>query len=271
MAHENLRIGIIGGGTMAEAIVRGLLSHGGLPAAQLCVSDHKVARCEELARLYGIRTFVGAEGFLSHIDVLVLAVKPQAANRAMQETAGTLQQTACVLSVAAGLSIAQIESYYPAHPVIRVMPNTPLSVGAGNTAVAFGTQSGAPERALSARVCGAAGRTVEVHEQELDAVTGLSGSGPAYAFLVIEALADGGVAAGLRRETATLLAAQTMLGAAQMVLTAEKSPADLRAAVTSPGGTTAAGLRELERTSTRFSFMEAVLMAAERSKELGRN
>ena len=271
MGHENLRIGIIGGGTMAEAIVRGLLTHGGLSASQLYVSDHKTVRCEELAQLYGIRAVVGAETFLPHIDVLVLAVKPQAAHRAMQETADTLQQTACVLSVVAGLPTAQIESYYPTLPVIRAMPNTPLSVGAGMTAFACGTRAGVRERAIATWMFGTAGRTSEVHEQELDAVTGLSGSGSAYAFLVIEALADGGVAAGLRRETATLLAAQTMLGAAQMVLAAEKSPADLRAAVTSPGGTTAAGLRELERTSTRFSFMEAVLRATERSKELGRN
>ena len=129
----------------------------------------------------------------------------------------------------------------------------------------------AEERAYAARILGASGRIVEVREHDLDAVTGLSGSGPAYVFLMIEALAEGGVAAGLGRETATMLAAQTMLGAAQMALAAESSPADLRAAETSPAGTTATGLLILEREGVRSALIEAVLAAAERSRELGKN
>ena len=150
------------------------------------------------------------------------------------------------------------------------MPNTPLAVGAGMSAYACGAYADDGVSAIAELLLGASGRTVRVHESDLDAVTGLSGSGPAYAFLMIEALIERGVAAGLKRETASLLAAQTMLGAAQMALASAHSPADLRAAVTSPAGTTAAGLRALERAGVRSALIEAVLAAAARSKELGR-
>ena len=176
-----------------------------------------------------------------------------------------------MLSIVAGLKIAVLEEAYSGHPVVRAMPNTPLAAGAGMSAYACGSLAGDRARELAALILGAAGRTTEVHEADMDAVTGLSGSGPAYAFLMMEALIEGGVAAGLRRDTATLLTAQTVLGAAEMVLRGKMSPADLRAAVTSPAGTTAAGLRKLERGSVRAAFMEAVLAAAQRARELGRN
>ena len=264
-----MHLGMIGGGAMAEAIIAGLTAQGAVPPSHIHVSEHKAARCDALAAAYGVRAQVGAEEFLPRIAVLILAVKPAAAAAAMQETAPFLKAGTLVLSVVAGLSIAQIEAAYPGHPVIRAMPNTPLAVGAGMSAFACGAHAGEAERQHAVRILGASGRIAEVRESDLDAVTGLSGSGPAYAFLMIEALADGGVAAGLKRETALVLAAQTLLGAAQMALTAKSSPADLRAAVTSPAGTTAAGLRVLERAGVRAALMEAVLAAAERSKELG--
>lgn len=268
--HSDLHIGVIGGGAMAEAIIAGATSSGVLAASQISVSEHKAARCDVLARAYGIHAAVGADHFLPRIDVLILAVKPAAAAAAMQETAARLRAGASVISIVAGLKIAALEAAYPGHPVVRAMPNTPLTVGAGMSAYACGTGA---ERAgaLAARILGTAGRTIEVHEPEMDAVTGLSGSGPAYAFLMMEALIEGGVAAGLHRETAALLTAQTLRGAAEMALRGSASPADLRAAVTSPAGTTAAGLRELERGGVRAAFMEAVLAATERSKEFGRN
>mgnify|MGYP000970129265 CR=1 FL=1 len=260
---------------MAEALVAGLLHAGTVPPSHISVSEHKAMRCDELVRKYGIRAQVGAESFLPRIDLLILAIKPAAAAAAMRETAPHLKRGALVLSIVAGLPIHAIEAAYPHQPVIRAMPNTPLAVGAGMSAFACGTHAGVAEymkkgRFWLSRIKLMAGRTVRVHEGDLDAVTGLSGSGPAYTFLVMEALVEGGVAAGLKRETAALLAAQTLLGAAQMALTAACSPADLRAAVTSPAGTTAAGLRVMERAGVRSALIEAVLAATERSRELGR-
>ena len=266
---EDIQIGLIGGGAMAEALIAGLVRSGTKPS-HISVSEHKAVRCDELTRTYGIHAQVGAESFLSRIGVLVLAVKPAAAAAAMMETASLLREGALVLSIVAGLTIAEIEAAYPAHPVVRAMPNTPLAVGTGMSAYACGTHADEGASAVAEMLLGTAGRTARVHEKDLDAVTGLSGSGPAYAFLVLEALIEGGVAAGLKRETASLLAAQTLRGAAEMALVSKVSPADLRAAVTSPAGTTAAGLRVLERAGVRSAFIEAVLAATERSRELGR-
>ena len=268
--RDDIQVGIIGGGAMAEALIAGLVECGTIPASHISVSDHKAIRCDELTRKYGVHAQVGAESFLPRIDVLILAVKPAAAAAAIRETRELLRADAAVLSIVAGLTIAALEEGYPDHPVVRAMPNTPLAVGAGMSAYACGTYADDGVSAIVELLLGASGRTVRVHESDLDAVTGLSGSGPAYAFLMIEALIEGGVAAGLKRETASLLAAQTMLGAAQMALASAHSPADMRAAVTSPAGTTVAGLRALERAGVRSALIEAVLAAAARSKELGR-
>lgn len=268
--RDDIQIGIIGGGAMAEALIAGLLECGTIPASHISVSDHKAIRCDELTRKYGVHAQVGAESFLPRIDVLILAVKPAAAAAAIRETRELLRADAAVLSIVAGLTIAALEEGYLDHPVVRAMPNAPLAVGAGMSAYACGTYADDGVSAIVELLLGASGRTVRVHESDLDAVTGLSGSGPAYAFLMIEALIEGGVAAGLKRETASLLAEQTMLGAAQMALASAHSLADLRAAVTSPAGTTAAGLRALERAGVRSALIEAVLAAAGRSKELGR-
>ena len=270
MMRGEIQIGIIGGGAMAEALIAGLVHSEVVPPTHISVSEHKAMRCDALAHRYGVQAQVGAESFLPRIDVLVLAVKPAAVAAAMQETAQLLKEGALVLSIVAGLTIAEMEAAYPSHPVVRAMPNTPLAVGAGMSAYACGTHANTAAASTAERILGAAGRTIAVHENDLDAVTGLSGSGPAYAFLMMEALIEGGVAAGLRRETAALLAEQTLLGAAQMALTAKSSPADLRAAVTSPAGTTAAGLRVLERAGVRSALIESVLAATDRSRELGR-
>ncbi|WP_302816596.1 pyrroline-5-carboxylate reductase [Selenomonas flueggei] len=266
---DKQQIGIIGGGAMAEAMIAGMTAEGAVPPSHIFISEHKAARCDVLRQTYHVNAQVGAEDFLPHIDVLVLAVKPAAAAAAMHETAPYLRRGALVLSIVAGLTMAQIAAAYPRHPIIRAMPNTPLAVGAGMSAYACSGDADASARKAVDVVLGTAGRVVEVKECDLDAVTGLSGSGPAYAFLMIEALTDGGVAAGLRHDTAQVFAAQTLLGAAQMVLDGA-APAALRAAVTSPAGTTAAGLRVMENAGVRAALIEAVLAAAERSKELGK-
>lgn len=266
---DKQQIGIIGGGAMAEAMIAGMTAEGAVPPSHIFISEHKAARCDVLRQTYHVNAQVGAEDFLPRIDVLVLAVKPAAAAAAMHETAPYLRRGALVLSIVAGLTMAQIAAAYPRHPIIRAMPNTPLAVGAGMSAYACSGDADASARKAVDVVLGTAGRVVEVKECDLDAVTGLSGSGPAYAFLMIEALTDGGVAAGLRHDTAQVFAAQTLLGAAQMVLDGA-APAALRAAVTSPAGTTAAGLRVMENAGVRAALIEAVLAAAERSKELGK-
>lgn len=266
---DKQQIGIIGGGAMAEAMIAGMTAEGAVPPSHIFISEHKAARCDVLRQTYHVNAQVGAEDFLPRIDVLVLAVKPAAAAAAMRETAPYLRRGALVLSIVAGLTMAQIAAAYPRHPIIRAMPNTPLAVGAGMSAYACSGDADASARKAVDVVLGTAGCVVEVKECDLDAVTGLSGSGPAYAFLMIEALTDGGVAAGLRHDTAQVFAAQTLLGAAQMVLDGA-APAALRAAVTSPAGTTAAGLRVMENAGVRAALIEAVLAAAERSKELGK-
>lgn len=177
-----------------------------------------------------------------------------------------------VLSIAAGATLARLEAALaPGTPVVRAMPNTPALVGAGAAAIAAGSAAGDGEVAWASSILGAVGTVVVVPESSLDAVTGLSGSGPAYVFLVVESLVEGGVLAGLPRDVASSLAVQTVLGSAQLLASSSDGPEALRAAVTSPGGTTAAGLWALERGGVRAAFLEAVMAATQRSRELGRS
>ena len=183
---------------------------------------------------------------------------------------GKLKRDAVLVSIVAGLTIDSIREFFPEQKIIRVMPNTPLSVGEGMSAYALSSNTCADDAEAVRVILSSCGQAVEVKEYMLDAVTGLSGSGPAYGFLMIDALSDGGVAAGLPRATATLLAAQTLYGAAKMVLESGKHPDVLRDQVTSPAGTTIAGVRVMEQQGVRGALIDAVLAAAERSAELGR-
>jgi len=167
---DAVQIGVIGGGAMAEAIIAGLTAQETTSPPHIHVSEHKAARCDVLTAAYGVHAQVGAEDFLPHIAVLILAVKPSAAAEAMQETAPLLHEGALVLSIVAGLPIAQIEAAYPGHPVIRAMPNTPLAVGAGMSAFACGMHAGAEERAYAARILGASGRVVGVRQHDFSFV-----------------------------------------------------------------------------------------------------
>ncbi len=264
-----MKLAFIGGGMMAEAVIAGVLRERVLPAADIFVSEHRAARVEELREKYGVQAFGSAASFLQDMDVVFLAVKPQAAQAALQELAGQMRADALLVSIVAGLPLRKLEALLPAQAIIRVMPNTPLAVGAGMSAYALGTQASETHEEKVRAILAAAGRVVCLKEELLDAVTGLSGSGPAFAFLAIDALADGGVAAGLARKDALLLAAQTLLGAAKMVLDTGRHPDELRDQVTSPAGTTIAGLRVLEERAVRGAFLDAVLSAAEKSKSLG--
>ena len=264
------KIGFIGGGMMASAIVAGLTERMSYDPKNIFVSDLSEERCAFLRDAYHVNACVGAESFLSEVDLLVLAVKPQAARAAMAENAPGTPAKTVVMSIVAGLSLAALEEFFSAQPIVRVMPNTPLSVGSGMSAYALNEKAEAADTSLVEKILSSCGRAVKVQESMMNAVTGLSGSGPAYGFLMIDALSDGGVMAGLPRQTATLLAAQTLLGAAQMVLETGKHPDVLRDQVTSPAGTTIAGVRILERQGVRGALIDAVLAATERSEELGK-
>lgn len=255
---------IVGGGRMGEALLGGLLA-AGWEGDEVVVVEPVAARRDELADAYPdvetVASPIRSEG-------AVIAVKPADAERAVG--AAVAVGTDRVLSVAAGVTLARLEAAAgPDVPVVRAMPNTAALVGEGAAAVAAGSTATEPDLDWAEAVLGSVGTVVRVPESMLDAVTGLSGSGPAYVCLVAEALVDAGVLVGLPRPTAEALAYQTLLGTARLVLDSDVGPAALRAAVTSPGGTTAAGVRELERHGVRVAFLDAVAAATERSRQLG--
>lgn len=256
---------IVGGGRMGEALLGGLL-RAGRAAGELVVVEVSAQRREELAAAHPGVTV--AEHAVPG-DGAVLAVKPgdvPAAARAVAEV-GVRR----VLSVAAGVTIKALEAA-AGQPVavVRAMPNTPALIGAGAAAISAGSAADEEDVAWAEEILGAVGVVVRVPETALDAVTGLSGSGPAYLFLVVEAMVDAGVLAGLPREISEKLTFQTLLGSARLLTEGTTPPATLRASVTSPGGTTAAGVRQLERHGVRAAFLDAVAAATERSRELGR-
>lgn len=267
--HGEKVTGFIGGGEMAAAMIAGMTEKWGLDPTHIYVSDHKEARCRELCDRYRVRAEVGADTFIGQADIVVLAVKPSGAVMAMEEIKGRMKSNAVLVSIVAGLSLAKLAEVFPDHPLVRVMPNTPLAVGEGMSAYALNDRAEQTDMSFVCGLLAAGGRVVKIKEEWMDAVTGLSGSGPAYGFLMIEALADGGVMMGLPRPTATMLAAQTLLGAARMVLTTGEAPAVLKEQVMSPAGTTAAGVQALEKRGVRGAFIDAVLAATERSKTLG--
>ena len=259
---------MVGGGRMGEALVRGLLAAGHAPSG-LAVAEVSPERRQELTA--GLASGHGGLTVSAEVPpagAAVIAVKPgdvpDAARAAV--AAGAKR----ILSIAAGVTTGQIEGWAGSGvAVVRAMPNTPALVGAGASAVAAGASAGPADEEWAAGVLAATGRVVRLPERLLDAVTGLSGSGPAYVFLVAEALIDAGVAAGLPRDASVALTVQTLLGAARLLDESGQTPEALRAAVTSPGGTTAAGLRVLESRAVRAAFIDAVAAATERSRELG--
>jgi pyrroline-5-carboxylate reductase len=261
------RLEVIGGGRMGEALLGGLLKSGWADATDVVVVEPVAARRAELADRYPGLTVtdepVGADG-------VVIAVKPGQVVDACRGLAGL--QVGRVLSIAAGVTIAQLEMALASGvPVVRAMPNTPALVGAGASAIAAGSHASEADLAWAEGVLAAVGIVVRVSESQLDAVTGLSGSGPAYVFLVAEALVEAGVLLGLPRDISTDLTVQTLLGSAMLLADTDDDAPTLRAAVTSPGGTTAAGLRALEDRATRAAFIAAVVAASEHSARLAGN
>ncbi|WP_254506968.1 pyrroline-5-carboxylate reductase [Anatilimnocola floriformis] len=266
---SDLKIGFIGAGQMATALAQGFVRANILPAAKISASDAYPAATDKLAKdLPGLKVASNAE-VAAASDVVILAVKPQVMPAVYKDLAGKLANK-LVISIAAGISLEKLCAGLKTERVVRVMPNTPCLVGQGASAFALASGATAADGELVKKLLSAVGIAHLVDEKLLDAVTGLSGSGPAYVYLIIEALSDGGVKAGLPRALATSLAAQTVLGAAQMVLTRGEHPGVLKDAVASPGGTTIAGLATLEDRGLRGALIAAVDSATKRSQELGK-
>lgn len=265
------RIGLVGAGNMAGALIRGLIASNTVDAAHIRASDVRGERLDELSKMHGIECGTDNVALVRWANVVLLAVKPQVIDRVITEIAPALGSEHLVISIAAGVPIAVIEARIPnGTRVVRAMPNTAAIVLAGATGIAAGRHATTPDTALARTLFDAVGRSVVLDESALDAVTGLSGSGPAYVMMAIEALADGGVKMGLPRDTALLLAAQTVLGSAKLQIETGEHPARLKDMVTSPGGTTIAGVHALETGGLRRAFIDAVEAATRRSVELGR-
>ena len=267
-ATASTRWGFIGAGKMATALVQGMIRGGVAEPGSIAAYDPVASSADSLASL-GVKILASNLAVVAASDVLVLAVKPQAMPGVLVELQPAVGVAHLVISIAAGVPMATLAAGLGPEPrLARVMPNTPALVNEGAAGFALGPTATAGDEALVRRCFNAVGRAFRVPETLLDAVTGLSGSGPAFVYLVIEAMSDGGVRAGLPRDVATVLAAQTVLGAAKMVLETGLHPGVLKDQVTSPGGTTIAGLHALERGGARAAFLDAVDAAARRSAEL---
>ena len=270
MSIKGKRVAFLGAGNMGEALIKGLTHAGLVPAGSITASDPRSEHLAEIARRYGIRAVADNAELVKSADVIILAVKPQIMSAVLKEVSSAVDEGKLLISIAAGVATKKLREQL-GRPVrlIRVMPNTPALVLEGVTAIARaeGLEPGDLEAAQE--LFAAVGKVVVLEEGAMDAVTGLSGSGPAYVAMTIEALADGGVKMGLDRAIAMTLAAQTVLGSARLVLDTGVHPGQLKDMVSSPGGTTIAGIAALEDGGLRRAFIQAVERATLRSRELG--
>lgn len=266
------KIAFIGGGRMGEALIKGVLESKLCSSQNIAVSDKSVERLEHLKNNYGLNTFTDSREMIADADIIILCVKPKRIDEVLEDIADMCGTKKLIISIAAGVTVSAIKNWLPEEKgrVIRVMPNTPAMIGEGMSAISVSKGVTDEDIADALEIFGAVGETVLVREDMIDAVTGLSGSGPAFIYMVIESMADAGVKLGLTRSVANLLAAQTVKGAAEMVLNSEKHIGELKDMVTSPGGTTIAGLYILEKKGLRSAMMSAVDKAAKRSMELGK-
>ena len=263
------KIAFIGGGAMAEAIIKGLLGGGLLAAENIYVGNRTQKRCDYLKATYGVQAMPDNKAAVAEADLVIFAVKPQVAPVALTpELVACMKKGAWVLSIMGSVSIAQLHEYAPGFAVIRTMPNTPLAVGAGMTAICCDDAVTETMRADAGAIFSSCGEIEFVDEKAIEAITAISGCGPGYCFVIIDALADAGVRAGLPRALAIKLAAQTLAGSGKLCVESGLHPAQLRDQVTSPGGTTIAGIHALENHGVRGAFYDAVMAVLERSKEL---
>lgn len=263
-------LAFLGGGNMGEAMLKGLLNARFAEPQQLLVADINRQRVEYLERTYGVRGAVTNREAVAEADVIILAVKPQNLPELLQDIREELDPTKLVISIAAGVPLRTIEEIVKKElRLIRTMPNTPALVQEAATALARGAFASEEDLKLAEQIFASVGKTIVIEENLMDAVTGLSGSGPAYVFLFIEAMADSGVKMGLTRQASLLLSAQTVLGAARLLLETNEHPGRLKDMVCSPGGTAIVGLHTLEQGGLRTTIINAVEAATKRSIELG--
>ena len=270
MTIKGKKVGFVGAGNMGEALIKGLVEANLVPAEAIYATDVRLERLKELDRQYGIQVASDNEAMVRAVDIVILAVKPQIMEAVLQEIAPAVTRRKLLISIAAGVSTAKIRAALAKDArLIRVMPNTPALVLEGVTAIAKADGLEAGDLDVAGEIFSAVGRVVTLDEGSMDAVTGLSGSGPAYVAVVVESLADGGVKMGLDRITAMTLATQTVIGAARLLLQTGMHPGALKDMVSSPGGTSIAGIAALEEGGIRNTFIKAVERATLRSRELG--
>jgi pyrroline-5-carboxylate reductase len=264
------KIAFVGSGAMGEAMIKGLLAKQVAGADQIAASDPVEARREQMQTQFGIIAVADNPSAVQGADVVVLSVKPQILPQVLPELRGQITDDALVLSIVAGAPIAVLAGGLDHHRIVRTMPNTPAQVGKGMTVWVATPGVSAGQRQQTAQILGALGEQIEVHDESyLDMATGLSGSGPGFVFLLIEALIDAGVQVGFSRADAEAMALQTIEGSVALVRATGLHPAELKNRVTSPAGTTAAGLFELEQSGVRAAIIRAVVAAYRRSQELG--
>ena len=265
------KVGAIGGGKMGEALIGGMISGRLVSSESITVSDILAERLDYFGNKYQVNVTRNNREAVKNADIVILSVKPQNMTEVLEDVSCMIDETKLIISIAAGITTRFIEEHLQKGVrVIRAMPNTPALIGEGAAAIAKGDNASEDDLAMARHIFDSVGLTVVVKEDLMDAVTGLSGSGPAYGFVIIEALSDAGVNMGLSREIALKLSAQTLLGAAKLCLKGEKHPAELKDMVASPGGTTIAGLKAIEKGNLRATLIAAVEAATIRSRELGR-
>ena len=268
---KDITIGFIGTGMMGEALVRGIAKAGLVERSNICAADIDENKLKVLAKDLGITVSCDNKLILEMADIVILAIKPQVIRDVLQGIRDSVIKKHLFISIAAGVTTDSLAQELPEGThIVRIMPNICATVGEAASAICAGDAATEADMETASKIFNAVGKTVIVDEHLIDAVTGLSGSGPAFIFMIIEALADGGVHQGLDRKTAQILAAQTVLGAATMVLDSGKHPAELKDMVTSPGGTTIHGIEAIEKGNIRASMMSAVVAASDRSRELGK-
>ena len=271
MAETGRTLAVLGAGKAGEALIAGVLSSGWREAGEIVATARHQDHLQELAERYGIRTTLDNAEAVAGAGIVVIGVKPQDIEGLLGEIAGAIGPEQTVLSIAAAIPTALIEEHLSdGIPVVRAMPNTPMTVHEGMAGIAAGAHADEEHVARAEEVLSSVGRAVRVDETYMDAVTAVSGSGPAYFALLAESMIEAGILLGLSREVSTDLVVQTMLGTAKMLRDEKIHPVELREAVTSPGGTTIAAIRELEQAGVRAAFLNAIQAAMQRSKELAK-
>ena len=267
----NGTLAIIGTGRIGEALLRGLLRSSWVAPDQVVCTARREERCEELAAAHGVTATTDNRNAVEKADVVVIGLKPQTIHQVLDDVGDAFRAGQTVISVAAGTPTASIEAHLAADvPVVRVMTNTPVQVDEAMSVVCAGTHAADPDLQVAEDIFSHVGKVIRMDEEYLDSVTALSGSGPAYFFLLAEAMIDAGILLGLPRDVSTELIVQTMVGSAKMLRDSGKHPVELREMVTSPGGTTIAAIRELEAARVRAAFLDAIEAAKRRGEELGR-